>query len=373
MRLLAAILPLIATLGCAADIGIADTDRPQPEYGGGTAGDDTSAPPAHDDDGGSDDPDTNDQPQQDNVDDIYQTCFSEFMGSDYDLPDYDAAGAIINSSCTGTDHQDIQGIERVVFVGDSITVGSPPTDSTDWYRNVLADDLADRYGLEKPGWAWQNVDILSGDPWENFDGDFGVCAWWGARTDDLLLSNQLPDCMPESARDKTTLVVITAGGNDVFKQIQAQMEGESDATIAAEFDEWVQLMRDALEWLTDPANFEAPVYVVFANVYEYSDGTGQLSSCPGADMVGYGLADTGYIDKLTTAAMGEYLQMAVDTQTDMLFMREAFCGHGFNAGDSRAPCYRGSNAATWFDETCIHPNAAGHDAIAEMFKDVIYE
>ncbi len=46
---------------------------------------------------------------------LYDTCFADFMGSDYPLPDYDAAGATIGSHCLGTDHQDIAAVERVVF------------------------------------------------------------------------------------------------------------------------------------------------------------------------------------------------------------------------------------------------------------------
>jgi hypothetical protein len=57
----------------------------------------------------------------------------------------------------------------------------------------------------------------------------------------------------------------------------------------------------------------------------------------------------------------------------MIFLFEAFCGHGFRADDPTAPCYRGPGTATWFDATCIHPNAAGHDHIAAMFTAVIDE
>ena len=97
------------------------------------------------------------------------------------------------------------------------------------------------------------------------------------------------------------------------------------------------------------------------------------TSCPGADWFGFGAIDTTHIDALTRRAMGDYLQMAVDTQTDMSLMREGFCDHGFNAGDASAPCYRGTSAPVWFDETCIHPNARGNAAIADMVMSVIEE
>ncbi len=353
---------LFLVLGCAGDPY--SSVLPQRSPG------DPHAP----DTGAQSEPDTGESTPGEPDGTIYEDCFADFMGTEYPLPDYDAAGARIASHCQGTDHQDIpQDIERVVFIGDSVTMGSPPTDSKDWYRNRLMVTLADRYGLQEAGWEWQNVDIFSGKPYERFDGDFGVCAWWGARTDDLLLSNQLPDCLPEEERHKKTLVFITSGGNDVFKQVQAKGEGATDSTIDAAYVEWVRLMREALEWLKEPGRFPNGVYVVFSNVYEYSDGTGDLGSCPGADMFGFGGIDTTHIDELTRQAMGDYLQMAADTQFDMLLMREAFCGHGYNAGQTNVPCYRGGGAEVWFDTTCIHPNGDGHAAIAQMMLSVLDE
>ncbi len=369
---------LLLTLACSPventfEVAVDKPDRSSPIWE--DTGDDGE--PGGSDDSETDDPD--DDPLDDTGDeppsgDIYSDCFASFMSPDYPLPDYDQAGARIGSHCLGTDHQDIpDDIERVVFIGDSVTLGSPPTASEAWYRNVLAETLAERYGLEKPEWLWQQADLISGKPYETFSGDFGVCAKWGGRTDDLMRDNsQVLDCLPESDRDLSTLVVMTSGGNDVFKAIQAQMEGAGEAEIEAKYEEWVELMEGAVTWIAGE-DFPGGVYVIFANVYEYSDGTMDLGSCPGADMVGYGDVDSAFIDDLTRRAMGDYLALAVDTQTDMLLLREGFCGHGYNAGDSSAPCYRGSSAATWFDDTCIHPNASGHAAIAEMVLSVIDE
>jgi hypothetical protein len=69
----------------------------------------------------------------------------------------------------------------------------------------------------------------------------------------------------------------------------------------------------------------------------------------------------------------QYLEIAVDTGTDMTFMLEEFCGHGFNADNPAAPCYRGPGTEVWFDLTCIHPNPTGHARLAEMFQAVVDE
>jgi lysophospholipase L1-like esterase len=63
--------------------------------------------------------------------------------------------------------------------------------------------------------------------------------------------------------------------------------------------------------------------------------------------------------------------VAAETSTDMLFMNENFCGHGFAKDDTSGPCHRGAGAELWFDPTCIHPNAEGHAAIARMFLEVV--
>ena len=68
-----------------------------------------------------------------------------------------------------------------------------------------------------------------------------------------------------------------------------------------------------------------------------------------------------------------YMQIAVETKTDMIFLQETFCGHGYHAADATLQCYRGPNAENWFDLTCIHPTPNGHAQVARLFDDVIGE
>ena len=67
----------------------------------------------------------------------------------------------------------------------------------------------------------------------------------------------------------------------------------------------------------------------------------------------------------------QYLSIAVDTGTDMVFMLEQFCGRGFNHENTEGICYRGAGTERWFDLTCVHPNPTGHGALADLFRDVI--
>ena len=308
-----------------------------------------------------------------------ESCFADdFPGGTPDLgPEYDVFGPAIASHCLGTDHQEIAGVERVVFLGDSITVGTPPTPSSDYYRSRLADALADRFGLERPSFLWETSNPLEGTSGLRTSGDFASCAKWGARTDDLLRDNsQIEDCFPAGTRDARTLVVMTMGGNDIASITKAGLDGEPVDQIWEQTRELVQLLRDAITWFReDPARFPNGVFVVFANMYEFTDGTGDTESCSGAGLAGYGgeWEDPDALANMVVWANEQYMSIAVETGTDMIFMLESFCGHGFRRDDPSSPCYRGPGAELWFDATCIHPSPRGHQAIAEMFMAVVDE
>ena len=66
-----------------------------------------------------------------------------------------------------------------------------------------------------------------------------------------------------------------------------------------------------------------------------------------------------------------FMKIATDTKTDMIFLLEHFCGHGYRRNDPAGQCYRGPGAELWFDPTCIHPNPKGHERIADLFLKVI--
>jgi len=260
-------------------------------------------------------------------------------------PDYAQFGPVIADHCQGTDHQTIEGIEKLVFLGDSVTEGTPPTPVAQYYRNLLADHLSQVYpGLEVT-----------------------ECAEWGARVRDLLGgSQQIPSCFP-GPEPKRTLVVMTMGGNDIMAWAEGHLPYEQ---AMVEADEIAADLQAALEWFyDDPSKFPAGVFVVFANPYEFTDGTAELGSCPGAAVIG--LSDN-YMEGAAAVAhlQEQYMRVAVETGTDLVFALEAFCGHGFMR-DTINACYVGPNAELWFDLTCIHPNPTGHAAMADLFRTVI--
>ena len=305
-----------------------------------------------------------------------QTCLEYLADQTGVDPDYAQFSPVLNSACLGTNHQDIAGVQHVVFVGDSITVGTPPTNVEDFYRNLMAADLATRFGIEAPSYDWQWYDLFNGTAYIQDSGAFSVCAKYGGRTDDLVQdNNQIIDCIPEDRRSETTLVVMTVGGNDLFSLVEDYNTGVAVEDLWLQVDDEVQLQREAVEMLReDKEMFPGEMFVVFANVYEFTDGMGNVDACPGAESLGYkyDLAAPELVEMIRYYEE-QFMKIAVDAQADMTFMDEAFCGHGYNAEDSTGPCYRTDNRDLWFDLTCFHPNDLGHAAIAEMMLSTVDE
>ncbi|MBM4397238.1 MAG: hypothetical protein FJ087_16330 [Deltaproteobacteria bacterium] len=310
----------------------------------------------------------------------FAKCFAgQLPGSGVPTIDYDQFAPVMGSHCKGTNHQDIQGVERVVFVGDSIMVGTPPTATADWCRNRLAKALADQWGLEAPGLLWQNVHLTDGVALETHSGDFWTCAKWGARTDDLTRDphKQMVTCNPPEERSKKTLIVVIAGGNDLFSWAQDMVKGVPLEQLWAEVKEAVKDLETSIRWaVDDPATFPNGVFVVFANTFEFSDedSGNDLAKCPGAGIISM---NTALIDpdfsEMARYLNLEYARIAVETGTDMVFYGESACGHGYMRDDPEGRCYKGPGATLWFDITCMHPGAAGHAGIADLILATIRE
>lgn len=306
---------------------------------------------------------------------IWERCFSHIYDPAKPAPDYDSYGPTYADSCLGTNHQDIQGVERVVFVGDSVTVGTPPTQSSRYYRSLLSDLLAEHFDLEPPSALWRTANLVTGECGLRDSGDFACCAKYGARTDDLLRDHdQLVDCMPEEQRHKRTLVIITIGGNDLAGLTQYGAHAPYE-TSRAMVEEAIGLLQDALRWIKAPGRFPNGVHVVFSNMFEYTDGTADLGSCPAAAVAGFAEEwdHPEWLEELVIWSNEQYMATAVETQSDLLMMLELFCGHGFHHDNPDARCYLGPDAEQWLDLTCIHPNPAGHQQLAEMFMSLIVE
>lgn len=294
-------------------------------------------------------PDPSPEPSVYDPDKSYtENCLTFYDGSEVPTPNYEQFDPLFGDHCAGTRHQDIQDIGHLLFIGDSVTTGTPPTEEWNYYANLLSFELMQR----TPELKVKN------------------CAEWGARTDDLI-DKQLIRCAPDPLLEPT-LIVMTIGGNDMFVAAQKLLNGESLEQANAVVDRSIRLFEEAITWIRNEAStrFPAGVDIVFANVYEFTDATGDLASCPSAELLGF----NGSVPEMKEAyvyAAEQYMRVAVETQSDMIMLMESFCGHGFNADNVESPCYRGPDANNWFDGTCIHPNPQGHQEIAQLFQKLI--
>jgi lysophospholipase L1-like esterase len=282
---------------------------------------------------------------------VFERCFPTHDPVALNLIDYDELGATVPAHCQGTDHQDITDIERLVFLGDSVTEGTPPSLAEEVYRSRVSVGMQERFGK----------DLVIDE-----------CAEWGGRMDDLLRDgdpSQILECFTE-AETAHTLVVFTVGGNDMLAFGDELDAGKSSSEVLVMVDETIELLRDVMVYFADESLFPGGVELIFGNVYEYTDGTGDLGACPTAEILGY----VGDYPEMTAGyayvnqAMAE---LAVEFSRDQVFLWEGFCGHGFRADDPDGPCYRGAESPIWFDGTCIHPNPDGHAALAEMVLSVV--
>jgi lysophospholipase L1-like esterase len=287
---------------------------------------------------------------------IQENCFPHVASNLESMASYDRFAPTVGRHCAGTNHQTIEGVEKVVFLGDSITAGTWPTPEADYYRHLLTDQLTERFG---------DLEVVN-------------CSEYGARTDDFLehADRQITACFPElldgsDVEDKRTLVLWTMGGNDLLALGNRASAGEESSVLLGRIDQVVEYQRAAISFFQDQQEtlFPAGVDVVFTNNYEYTDGTGNFGSCPTADTFGFNFEVSSWALGYLTINEA-YMQLAVDTQTDMVFMMEHFCGHGFYNEDPENGCFV-PESERYFDPSCIHPTPEGHSALAELFDRVI--
>ncbi len=284
---------------------------------------------------------------------LRERCFPHMqdgaVGADYTLLP-DGLELVVPEHCLGTDHQDIGPVGLVVFLGDSITAGTPPTHPDEYYTAQVVAGLEQRFGA---------VEVAD-------------CAEWGARIDDLLVGVEQGSACVAEPTDQPTLVVFTIGGNDMVAWGEDLADGDEQAVVEARFEQAMVDLETTLTWLRgqQPTLFPAGLSIVFTNVYEYTDSTNEVGVCPLASVFQVPEQIDAFAEGYANIGL-RYAEIAVRTGSDMVFLQEEFCGHGFFYDDPENPCYRGDDAERWFDDTCIHPTPTGHARIAEMVLAVV--
>lgn len=302
----------------------------------------------------------------------YEECFPHVV-ENFDLQYLDIEQEELTETCAGTFKQDFSDIEHVIFLGDSVTVGTYPTLNDEFYRSRLTQKLAEKYELQLPEEDWYSVGYNSGQTLLQRSGDFSSCAKLGAKAEQLNRgAKQLESCFTNDLIDKKLLVIMTMGGNDLHDLTESVVYEYPEEYLWNIAYEATDHMREGLGWLADEERFPNGISVVYANVYEFTDATGDAAACPLSSVVGLDVdIDDPILEEITIWMEKEYLEIGREYGFDMLFLMETFCGHGFRHDDPEGRCYLGPDTERWFDDTCLHPTPKGHEVIADMFFSVI--
>jgi lysophospholipase L1-like esterase len=153
------------------------------------------------------------------------------------------------------------------------------------------------------------------------------------------------------------LVTITIGGNDLNAHAIKAIGGTDD-TVRTEFG--THLDAELGELATAGRLGSGKVYIVLANIYDFTDGQGDFATVrcgPGANvMPSRDMTVFGAWNGVAATALGKVSGTLYD-------MHANFMGHGYNNTDK---------TQVWYDSSsCIHPNALGHDAIRRSIYGIV--
>ena len=229
---------------------------------------------------------------------------------------------------------------------------------------ALGDSISDRGGAAPYFYDQLNADLAAKFP--------GLMFVHGAQQNAItdVYSDNMPANAPTLAAQIAALgnsypgdvvVTISIGGNDLnahsfaaISNTDAALRSELDAHLAAELGE-----------LATPGRLgSGKVYLVLANIYDFTDGQGDFATVgcgPGVN-ISSSSVKTGFgnwNDVLATN-IGKVGGALYDMYTD-------FTGHGYNNTDPSQLWYDASTDQT----VCLLPNAAGHDAIRRSIYKIL--
>ncbi len=234
-------------------------------------------------------------------------------------------------------------VQRVVFLGDSITAGFGIDNPARTYTSLLVenddtrwpefagDDLTTRYG---------DLDVI----------DVSVS---GAEVPNIL-NQQIPnldDALNADGNEGPTLVFVTIGGNDLLGALP-NLDGLAEQ-ISGDIEDM------ALE-LTDPDRFPDGSLLLLTNIYEPTDGEGQADQC----FLGL---DVTALEPILDDTNDRTRDLAEQIGFSWVDLRGHFRGHGWNFDDTSIDAYHPDDPSRWLQDDCIHPNARGHHELRRLF------
>jgi lysophospholipase L1-like esterase len=241
--------------------------------------------------------------------------------------------------------------ERILFLGDSITAGGGASTATLNYRNLLVDNDGDTW----PEYAARDLATLAPDLLDVHDVSRG-----GATTATMVryqLDNLRDAVGPTVAGP--SVAVLTAGGNDMQLAL-ASFLAQGEEFAAERVDLLIDNLHETIDMLTDADRFPDGTMVYLSNIYEPTDGIGQVDGCFG----GLDLVD---MMPMLDDANQRIRALAEERGVAVIDLRQHFRGHAFYADDPENPDYHPDDPTRWIVDDCIHPNDRGHHELRRLF------
>ena len=252
--------------------------------------------------------------------------------------------------------------KTLVVVGDSISdVGGSggPNDQQPFYRTLLVKNDDTLY----PDWKGRDLSTCWGlDPQANVVkvSVGGAVATEGGSSGASVLLDQVKS-LPTTL-EGPVLVVGTIGGNNVMAGFVDYVLGNTQKQ-QQDLDNFIKGWDDAMGELTTPDRFGpgVKVDVLMTNIYDPSGGSGDFTytpeskACPGAFAAWPKSKSTDPALKPWNDALAT--EAAKYPGVHLMQMHDQFVGHQVDK----------TAADNWFHDDCIHPNAAGHEHIRELF------
>lgn len=169
--------------------------------------------------------------------------------------------------------------------------------------------------------------------------------------------------LPIRPADVFGVVVMTTGGNDIIHNYGETPPRECamfGATLA-QAGPWIDNFRDRLDRMMDllREKFPGGCAVFLANIYDPSDGTGDLSA-KGLPAWPDGVAVLAAYNQVIVECAARY------DFVHLVDIHAVFMGHGFRIPEGWGPNAQRSGAPCWYHANIEDPNDMGYDAIRRL-------
>jgi lysophospholipase L1-like esterase len=247
---------------------------------------------------------------------------------------------------TRKENQKVLGHQCYVALGDSMLIdyyaGGPGWGAA----SLLYKNLDDAY----PDWRGKDLATLyPGIGFYNLTSD-------GATTD-TVFNWQLPKV--PTGENQATIIIITVGGNDLLHHYGVPEEkGEK-----LSYEMKVKLIK-IISYLQDPVRFPKPPRIYIGNIYDPSDGIGNL------EKEGYSRWPNGL--KVLDHWNKRIEEVAQEKGLTLVDIHRHFLGHGVNYNDPSGKYYHPEDNTPWL-WLVIEPNSRGAHEIRKLFWEKIHE